>query len=160
MRKIREGANYASKYGIYFAVPVLTWSFVSYRKCSTGWRSSLYRELICLFVCFSTEGEVDAAEAYQPTGGTRHHATWVSRFLWGSIKYREERMASEVTQTLLLWNCNWTCYMYRVGEKLQYPYASVNKTAWSSGSDGFNGPCLLQRGKASCGHGGHEQLLR
>ena len=29
---------------------------------------------VCLFVCFSTEGEVDAAEADQPTGGARHHA--------------------------------------------------------------------------------------
>ena len=29
---------------------------------------------VCLFVCFSTEGEIDVAEAYQPTGGARHHA--------------------------------------------------------------------------------------
>jgi hypothetical protein len=29
---------------------------------------------VCLFVCFSTEGEVDATAAHQPTGGARHHA--------------------------------------------------------------------------------------
>jgi hypothetical protein len=38
------------------------------------WVAVILEQRADLSVCFSTEGEVDAAEADQPTGGARHHA--------------------------------------------------------------------------------------